>query len=189
MTQRVHIGWLIPLLAIVLVGGGTGVAKLSGPSAAPAGCAGELTVVTASSFAPVLAAVAPALAEGPNCARLNLVSADGRTAATEVANRKADLWISDDAAWAGTQGVVQLAPTSTAGSGTVLAISPFYLVTDAGTASRLTADGAGWLGLARLLARPAGEPPLSLAVRDPAGSGDGMLAAGALGEAVWIADG
>jgi len=196
VSKRVHIGWLVPFLAIVLVGGGAAVAKLSSGDAAPpptgaaaAECPGALTVVTASSFAPVLTAVAPAVAKGPNCARLDVVTADGRAAAAEVAGRKADVWIPDDAAWAGTQGVVQLAPASTVGSGTVLATSPFYLVTDAGTAGRVTADGAGWLALARLLGRPVGTPPVTLAVRDPAGSGDGMLAAGAVGEAVWIADG
>ena len=55
-----------------------------------------------------------------------------------------------------------------------------------------TGDGRG-----RRLARPwtacwparPGQPPVTLALRDPAGSGDGMLAAGAVGEAVWIADG
>jgi hypothetical protein len=41
----------------------------------------------------------------------------------------------------------------------------------------------------KLLARTGEQPPVTLALRDPAGSGDGMLAAGAVGEAVWVADG
>ena len=192
VTRRPHLGWLVPLLAIVLVGGGTAVVKLldtgSGSGPAPGSCAGALTVVTATSFAPVLSAVAPAMADGPDCARLEVVSADGRAAAAEVAGRHADLWIPDDAAWAGTQGMAELAPAA-AGSGTVLATSPFYLVTDPGTAARVNAEGGGWLALERLLDRRAGAPPVTLALRDPAGSGDGLLAAGAVGEAVWIADG
>ncbi len=194
MSDRVQVGWLVPLLAIVLVGGGVGVAKLSFGSDRPvagdtASCPGALTVVTASSFAPVLTEIAPAVAEGPNCARLDVVPADGRAAAAEVARRGAHVWIPDDAAWAGTQGMAQLAPAITAGTGTVLATSPFYLVTDAPTAERVTAEGGGWLALDRLLARSAPAPPVTLALRDPAESGDGMLAAGAVGEAVWIADG
>ena len=192
VQKRQRIRWLIPVLAIVLVGGATVVAKLSSsPSAGSAGgaadCPDALTVVAASSFTPVLSAVAPAVAEGANCARLEVIAADGRGAAAEVTARRADVWIPDDAAWAGIQGVAQLAPAPTAGAGTVLASSPFYLVTDAATAARLTAEGGGWLGLNRLLGEPAADPPTRLVVRDPAGSGDGMLAAGALGEAVWIA--
>jgi von Willebrand factor type A domain/Bacterial extracellular solute-binding protein len=193
-TNRLHVGWLVPLLAIVLVGGGTAVGKLSAPGGTPAAgtsstCAEVLTVVAASSFVPVLSTVAPAVSEGPNCARLDVVPADGRAAAAEMAARGADVWIPDDAAWAGTQGMAQLAPAPTAGAGTVLATSPFYLVTDAGTAERVTGVGGGWRGLDRLLAGPAEAPPPRLVVRDPAGSGDGMLGVGAIGEAVWITDG
>jgi hypothetical protein len=187
LPDRLHVGWIAPLLAIVLAGGGGAVVKLSN-TAEPA-CTGTLTVVTASSFAPVVSGVAPAMAEGPNCARLDVVVADGRGAAAEVANRGAAVWIPDDAAWAGTQDAVQLAPAPAAGTGTVLATSPFYLVTDAATAGRVAAEGGGWLGLDRLVTGPRGEPPVTLALREPAGSGDGMLAAGAAGEAVWIADG
>jgi von Willebrand factor type A domain len=193
VPRFLHLGWLVPLLVIVLVGGGTTLVKLSGTTSAapdPAGCAGTLTVVAASSFVPVLNAVAPALAAGENCARLDVVPADGRAAAAEVARRGAAVWIPDDAAWAATQGMAQLAVAPTAGAGTVLATSPFYLVTDVATAQRVTAEGSGWLALDRLLSRPAGaSPTVTLAVRDPAGSGDGMLAAGAVGEAVWMADG
>jgi Bacterial extracellular solute-binding protein/von Willebrand factor type A domain len=195
LSGRMHVGWLAPLLVIVLIGGGTAVAKLSAGvgdaphPADPAACAGTLSVVAAASFAPTLAAVAPAMAAGPNCARLDVVPADGRAAAATVAERSADVWIPDDAAWAGTQGMAQLAAAPAAGAGTVLATSPLYLVADPGTAVRLTAEGGGWLGVHRLLTAPAGASPVTLALRDPAGSGDGMLAAGAVGEAVWITEG
>jgi hypothetical protein len=196
VSRHLHIGWLVPLLAIVLVGGGTAVAKLSAsrdasppPPARPAACPDRLTVVAASSFVPVLTALAPSLADGPNCAVLDVAAADGRAAAAEVARRNADVWIPDDAAWGGTQGMAELAAAPAAGAGTVLATSPFYLVADADTARRVTAEGGGWLTLNTLLSRPGEQPPVTLALPDPAGSGDGMLAAGAVGEAVWIANG
>ena len=173
LTTNVRVGWLVPLLVIVLVGGGTAVAKLSSnrsadPSGGPAACGDALTVVTASSFAPVLSAVAPALADGPGCVQLDVVQADGRVAAGTVAARAADVWIPDDAAWAGTQAVVQLAPAPAAGAGTVLASSPLYLVTDARTAGRVTAAGGGWRGLDGLLTRPAGQPPTGQPPTGPA---------------------
>ena len=104
-------------------------------------------MVAASSFVPVLTALAPALADGPELRPAGGDAGRWRAAAAEVAARDADVWIPDDAAWAGTQGMAQLAPAPTAGAGTVLATSPFYLVTDAATAERVTADG-------RRLARP-----------------------------------
>ena len=75
----------------------------------------------------------------------------------------------------------------TGGAGTVLATSPIYQVTDAATGARLKAAGGSWLGLAGLVADRASG--VRLAVRDPNGSGDGMVAAGSLGEAVWDKDG
>ena len=198
LTRRLHVGWLAPLLVIVLVGGGAGVAKLTAGAAPPVAatapappppCPAQLTVVAATSFAPVLAAVAPAVADGPDCARLDVVPADGRAAAAAVTARGADVWIPDDAAWAGTQRATPLAAAPAAGAGTVLATSPFLLVTDAATAGRLTADGGGWLGLNRLVSGQDANPPGALVLRDPAGSGDGMVAAGAVGEAVWLAEG
>ena len=53
----------------------------------------------------------------------------------------------------------------------------------------MTAEGGGWLALDTLLSRADEQPPVTLALRDPAGSGDGMMAAGAVGEARWIAEG
>ena len=70
----------------------------------------------------------------------------------------------------------------------MLAESPFYLVTDSATAQRVTDAGGGWLSLADLVTGE-GPDPVRLAVRDPGGSGDGMLGAGAFAEAVWVKSG
>ncbi len=176
------------LAALALVGlAGLGVATALRPPAPdppPAPCPTALRVVTSSSYAPVLSGVASALAAGPDCARLDVVVADGRGAAARVAEVAADVWIPDDAGWAGNPGPARLAAAPAAGAGTVLAVSPFYLVTDRDTARRITEAGGGWLALANLVTqRP--DAQARLAVRDPGGSGDGMLGAGALAEAVW----
>jgi hypothetical protein len=146
-----------------------------------------LRVVTASSFAPVLEKVGAALDTGADCVGLDTVVVDGREAAARVAEREADLWIPDDGSWAGLARPDLLADVETGagGAGTVLATSPIYLVTDAPTAARLKAAGGSWLGLAGLL----GKRAVRLAVRDPNGSGDGMVAAGSLAEAVWLDQG
>ena len=80
--------------------------------------------------------------------RLDVAVADGRTAAGRLAEPAADVWIPDDAGWAGNPGPARLAATPAAGAGTVLAESPFYLVTDP---PRRTGDGRG-----RGLAEPGG---------------------------------
>jgi hypothetical protein len=153
---------------------------------AGSGCTRTLRVVTASSFAPVLSALRPGLAAGPGCVELDTVVVDGRAAADRVAERQADLWIPDDVSWAAVARPGLLAEEGAAGAGTVLATSPIYMVTDAPTAARVRAAGGSWLGLARLVTGGSG---VRLAVRDPNGSGDGMVAAGSLGEAVWLSDG
>jgi hypothetical protein len=71
--------------------------------------------------------------------------------------------------------------------GTVLATSPIYMVTDNTTASTLGLEGATWLGLARLLQSRRSD--IRLVVKDPAGSGDGMVGAAAVAEGVWVAHG
>lgn len=151
-------------------------------------CPAAVRVVTATSFAPVLTGVAPALAQGPDCVRLDVTVADGRTAVERVAEPGVDAWIPDDAGWASNPGTVRLAEAPAGGAGTVVAESPFYLVTDEGTAQRVTGAGGGWLGLTGLVTGddPA---PVRLAVRDPGGSGDGMLGLGAFAESVWVKDG
>ena len=149
-------------------------------------CDQTLKVVTASSFAKVLARLQPSLATGPQCIALDTAVVDGRDAAARVAERMADVWIPDDLSWGALARGGLLADDGEAGSGTVLATSPIYMVTDTATAARLTGAGGSWLALSKLVAEPNG---VRLAVRDPNGSGDGMVAAGSLGEAVWIKDG
>jgi hypothetical protein len=189
--------WLTPraLLVPLVVGGlvalataGALTTKGSAPTAAVPSCPTALRVVTAASYAPVVTGIGPALAAGPDCVRLDVTVADGRAAAARVAEVAADVWIPDDAAWAGTPGPARLAAAPVAGAGTVLAVSPFYLVTDRDTARRVTDAGGGWLALTRLATqRP--DARVHLAVRDPGGTGDGMLGAGAFGEAVWTTAG
>jgi hypothetical protein len=159
-----------------------------GPSLLAAStCDRGLRVVTAASFAPVLAAVQPALATGKDCVALDTVVVDGRAAADRVAEREADVWIPDDVSWAAVARGGLLAEDGRGGSGTVLATSPIYMVTDRATAAKVTAAGGSWLGLSRLVTTPASG--VRLAVRDPNRSGDGMVGAGSLGESVWIKSG
>ena len=63
-------------------------------------CSTPVRVVTAASFAPVLSALAPSLATGRDCARLEIRVADGRRAAQQIEHFDADVWIPDDPAWA-----------------------------------------------------------------------------------------
>jgi hypothetical protein len=179
---------LVGALALGVVGtvAVVAVATRSEQTAAPPPCPTALRVVAAASYAPVLDGVAPALAGGPDCARLDVTVADGRTATARVHELAADMWIPDDAGWAGTPAPAELAEAQTAGAGTVLATSPIYLVTDRDTAQRVRDAGGGWLSLATLVTEPpAGAEPVRLAARDPGGSGDGMLGLGAFAEAVW----
>jgi hypothetical protein len=103
-----------------------------------------------------------------------------------VAEREADVWIPDDVSWGGVARPGLLAEEGQGSSGTVLATSPIYMVTDTATAARVTAAGGSWLGLSGLVGHDSG---VRLAVRDPNGSGDGMVAAGSLGESVWLKSG
>ncbi len=146
-------------------------------------CPESLRVVTAASFAPALAALGPALSTGPDCLRLDVEVADGRAAAARVAEVAADVWIPDDGAWAGLPGPVE--PAAGVHALATVAVSPLYLVAEPGTAARVADAGGTWRALAGLV--DAGSVTLSL--REPAGSGDGLLAAGALGEAVRRAEG
>jgi hypothetical protein len=149
-------------------------------------CARTVRVVTASSFTPVLDAIRSSLASDRNCVALQVTTADGREAPARVASHHADVWIPDDASWAGVATEAKLA-THDAGSGTVLATSPIYLVAHTAIADRLTQTANTWLAMADLLGSP--DPGMRLVVRDPAESGDGLVPAGALGEAEWLAHG
>jgi hypothetical protein len=149
-------------------------------SSAGGGCTRVLRVVTASSFVPVLTALSPELDRGDNGVRLDVEAANGRAAAARAA--QADVWIPDDGAWLGTTAGTPFAAMGTAGAGTVLATSPIYMATDRATADRIDQGGGSWVALAKLLTNGSG---VRLAVRDPGSSGDGLVATGAVAEAVW----
>ena len=184
--------WVAVAVLVVVATASTAVAMLAGGSGgqtAGAGgpsCERSLRVVTSSSFAPVLDRLEPTLDRGADCVALDTVVVDGRPAAHRVAEREADVWIPDDVSWAAVAGSGLLAEEGEAGSGTVLATSPIYLVADDATAAKVAAAGGSWLGLAGLLTGPSG---VRLAVKDPNSSGAGMVAAGSLGEAVWLDEG
>jgi hypothetical protein len=185
--------WILPALGILAVAGlvlaGVLAVLIDSPSERTdqltgSSCFGPLRVVTATSFAPVFDGLAAELDRGPDCVRLDVTTADGRAAVKQVADTNADVWIPDDGSWVGAAGSLGLAQAPTAGAGTVLATSPFYMVTDRATGARLQRAGGGWNGLAQLIDQ---RPDVRLVVRDPASSGDGMVAAGDAAEAVWLA--
>ncbi|GAA4468111.1 substrate-binding and VWA domain-containing protein [Phytohabitans houttuyneae] len=171
----------------VLVAAGVYVRARDEPSGvAEAACPHTVRVVTASSFAPVLEALAPRTSADESCVNLQFTVADGRAAPGAVERIDADVWIPDDSSWMATAAGGLLAAKDVAGSGAVVAETPIYMVTDAATADRIRAAGGSWLALANLVASRSG---VRLAVRDPGGSGDGMVGAGGVAEAVWLAKG
>jgi hypothetical protein len=147
-------------------------------------CPHELTVVSAGSFVPILSGIAARLGAGRDCVAVHVQTADGQGAAAAVASSGADVWIPDDVSWPNLPNPAKLAAPKTFHAGTVLATSPFYFVTQHG-APPLPAKS--WLGLIRALAQPGS--PWHLALRDPAATGDGMVAAGALTDVEIGADG
>jgi hypothetical protein len=154
-----------------------------GTAAASCGTTSTLRVTAASSFAGVLSDLAPALARGPECVRLTVTAVDGRAAAESLSALRTDVWIADDGAWAAYAADGVLAAADQVGSGTVVATSPVYMVTDPATGMRIKEAGGTWWGLSGLVREPTG---VRLAVRAPAGSGDGLVGAGVLGDAVWL---
>jgi Ca-activated chloride channel homolog len=133
-------------------------------------CSHPLTVVSATSFAPVLRRVATLLHTGPECVALDIRTADGQAGAVAAAH--ADVWIPDDTSWPNLPSPARLAPLGTFHAGMVLATSPFYFVTQRAAPPRT------WLGLIRALAQRGAK--WHLVLRDPATTGDGMVPAGAL---------
>jgi len=174
--------------ALALSGNGAilGIVDSDGPSAAESPCARTLTVVTASSFQPVLAGLAGPLESGEDCVHLDVTVADGRAAAAQVGELGADVWIPDDTSWVGGADSLAIAEEPAGGSGTVVATSPIYMITDDSTAGQIEQAGGGWRALADLVTSDSG---VRMAVRDPGGSGDGLVAVGAVAEAVWIDEG
>jgi hypothetical protein len=176
---------LVLLLAVGLVGGaGWYVVRNNAADGAEGGCPTTLHVVTASSFATVVSAAGRTLRGGDDCVLVDTVSTDGRPAGGQLSQSRADLWIPDDAAWDVIAPPQFLAKKDTLNAYATLATSPIYMVTDPATGDRINAGGGSWLALAGLLnAKNSG---VKMVVRNPAMSGDGMVAAGAVGEAVWL---
>jgi hypothetical protein len=177
--------------AIVLITAVTVAATVYARRGAPkgiadGGCATDVRVVAAASFAPVIEYLKPALGAGDDCLDVTLDVVDGRAAPSRAAQLGADVWIPDDASWTAAAKRLPLVPKGTLGSGTVIATSPIFMVTDDDTAGRIRKAGGSWLALATLAGDPGG---VTLAVRDPAGSGEGLVAAGAVGEGVWVTRG
>jgi hypothetical protein len=146
-------------------------------------CTGPIRVVTASSFAPVMDGIATELDHGANCVRMEVDTADGRAAVQRVTDDDADVWIPDDSSWVGAAGSLQLAQAPSAGAGTVVATSPIYMVTDAGTAAALRKAGGSWSALADLV----GANRAKLVINGPNDSGDGLIGIGDAAEGVWLA--
>jgi hypothetical protein len=158
----------------------SGSSALSDSGPTPAGGCAKLTVVTASSFAPVLREVATTLTHGPNCVTVHTTVADGQDASKVVATSKADAWIPDDSSWLNLPVAAKLAP----GPSPVLATSPLYFVTPKGTG--LPKGATSWLGMADTLGK---RGRLRLVLSDPAASGAALVAAGALTDAGIAAQG
>lgn len=176
---------LVLILAVGLVGSaGWFVLRNKG---AEGGCPTTLHVVTASSFATVVSAAGRTLRGGGNCVLVDTISTDGRPAAGQLSQSRADLWIPDDAAWDVIAPPQFLARKGTLNAYATLATSPIYMVTDPATGDRINAAGGGWLALSGLLNTK--NSGVKLVVRNPTMSGDGMVGAGAVGEAVWLEKG
>ncbi len=88
--------------------------------------------------------------------------------------------------WAATVPSGLLAPPTSHGSGTILSMSPIFMVAGKQAAARLQRAGGTWKGLADLVEN---DPAIRLVVDEPSTSGDGMVAAGSLAEAVWQDEG
>jgi hypothetical protein len=184
---------LVLLVAVGLVGGAGWYVlhDKTGNAGDGTDCPTTLRVVTASSFANVVSAAGRSLRSGADCILIEATSADGRPAAGQLSQLAADVWIPDDASWAtvappgflvGTdKDTLEKRDTS---AGATIATSPILMVTDPGTAEKIKAAGNTWLALANLLDTK--NSGVRLVVRDPALSGDGLVAAGAVGEAVWL---
>ncbi|MFF5228607.1 substrate-binding domain-containing protein [Dactylosporangium sp. NPDC000521] len=179
---------LVLLLAVGLVAGaGWYVLRNNSAEGAEGGCPTTLHVVTASSFATVVSAAGRTLRGGDDCVLVDTTSTDGRPAAGQLTQSRADLWIPDDASWDMIAPPQFLAKKDTLNAYATLASSPIYMVTDPATGDRINAGGGSWLALSGLLNTK--NSGVRMVVRNPAMSGDGMVGAGAVGEAVWLEKG
>ena len=80
---------------------------------------------------------------GEDCVHLDVTVADGRTAAAQAAELGADVWIPDDTSWLGGADALAIAEAPAGGSGTVVATSPIYMVSDDSTAAQIEQAGGG----------------------------------------------
>ena len=187
--MRLVLGIGAAVLAVIL---GTVVAfgTTGGDSGAGAGCT-SLRVVTTASYQPALDAVADDLANRDDCVRLDITVADGRAAEPTVDKEHAHVWISDDASWL-EQYEAEKAEEYGADSQEAqlnyrpLATSPVLFASSPAMAARIQRAGGGWTGLAALV--DSDQPP-SIVTKDPASTGDGLVALGGLGDAVWDSQG
>lgn len=178
---------LVLLLAVGLVAGAGWFVLRNKAANGAGGCPTTLHVVTASSFTTVVSAAGRTLRAGGDCVLVDTISTDGRPAAGQLTQSRADLWIPDDAAWDVVAPPQFLAKKDTLNAYATLATSPIYMVTDPATGDRINAGGGSWLALSGLLNTKGSG--VRMVVRNPAMSGDGMVAAGAVGEAVWLEKG
>jgi Mg-chelatase subunit ChlD len=159
------------------------------PTAAAAGCAVVRLVVPAS-YRPAVDAVAGDLAQGSSCVDLDVTVADGRAAEGVAEREQAHVWITDDAAWLElheSSEAYASVDDSAAGEGhPTLATSPMLFVSRFDQAAEVARAGGGWTGLAALV--DAGRP-IRIVSADPAASGDGLLAVGGVGDAIWDSQG
>jgi hypothetical protein len=190
--RRVPVYWFVVAIVLAVAGVAFGLAATSesdhpsssgtgSTSSASGPCPRQLGIVTASSYEPVLQKAAAGIAQGPDCVRVTITRADGSGAAGVVASSGADAWIADDASWPQLPGAVRIAKDRVQ----VVATSPLYIVSQS-TAPALPASAHTWAGLGQLLGQP---QQLQLVVSDPAKSGAGMVAVGALAGPVLAKDG
>ncbi|MET7399406.1 substrate-binding domain-containing protein [Dactylosporangium sp. NPDC005572] len=176
---------LVLVLAVGLVAGAGWYVLRGKPTGADgAACPTTLHVVAAASISNVVSAAGRTLRAGDDCILVDTVSADGRSGAAQLSQTPVDVWIPDDTAWTAIAPPQFLAEKGNLNAYSVIASSPIYMVTDPATGDRIKAAGDSWLALANLLNNRASG--VRLVVRNPALNGDGMVAAGAVGEAVWI---
>jgi Mg-chelatase subunit ChlD len=159
------------------------------PTSAAAGCT-VVRIVVPASYQPAVDTVADDLAQGSSCVDLDVTVADGRTAEGVAEGEQAHVWVTDDAAWLelyeSSEEYESVDDTEADEGPPTLATSPILFVSRFDLAAELDRAGGGWGGLAALV--DAGRP-IRIVTADPASSGDGLLAVGGVGDAIWDSQG
>jgi Bacterial extracellular solute-binding protein/von Willebrand factor type A domain len=148
-----------------------------------------LRIVVPASYEPALDAIGDDLAQGSTCLDLDITVADGRAAESVADREEAHVWIADDAAWLElheASGEYAATDESEDASNPTLATSPVLFVSRFDMAADVERAGGGWGGLATMI--DAGDP-VQLVTADPATSGDGLVAVGGVGDAIWDSQG